>query len=114
MEAYATVPPDDPFTVSKAMFAAVAAELAGPAAAGLTASGLGEFLDERGREVMRQLLQDHFDLRKIREEQQAREHPGPAQGPDGITRTRLEAGHGSPSPCRTAWPAAGRQYALGA
>jgi hypothetical protein len=76
------------------MFAAVAAELAGPAAAGLTASGLEEFLDERGREVMRQLLQDHFDLRRIREEQQAREHPGPAQGPDGITRTRLETGHG--------------------
>ena len=76
------------------MFAAVAAELAGPAAAGLTASGLEELLDERGREVMRQLLQDHFDLRKIREEQQAREHPGPAQGPDGITRTRLETGHG--------------------
>jgi len=76
------------------MFAALAAELAGPAAAGLTASGLEELLDERGREVMRQLLQDHFDLRKIREEQQAREHPGPAQGPDGITRTRLETGHG--------------------
>ena len=76
------------------MFAALAAELAGPAAAGLTACGLEELLDERGREVMRQLLQDHFDLRKIREEQQAREHPGPAQGPGGITRTRLEAGHG--------------------
>jgi len=94
VEAYATVPPDDPFAVSRAMFAALAAELAGPAAAGLTASGLEELLDERGREVMRQLLQDHFDLRKIREEQQAREHPGPAQGPDGITRTRLETGHG--------------------
>jgi hypothetical protein len=80
VEAYATVPPDDPFTVSRAMFAALAAELAGPAAAGLTASGLEELLeellDERDREVMRQLLQDHFDLRKIREEQQAREHPG--------------------------------------
>jgi hypothetical protein len=94
VEAYATVPPDDPFAVSRAMFAALAAELSGPVAAGLTASGLEELLDERGREVMRQLLQDHFDLRKIREEQQAREHPGPARGPDGITRTRLEAGHG--------------------
>jgi len=35
MAAYATVPPDDPFAVSKAMFDALAAELAGPAAAGL-------------------------------------------------------------------------------
>jgi hypothetical protein len=94
MEAYATVPPDDPFAVSKAMFAALAGELAGPAAAVLTASGLEELLDERGRDVLRQLLQDHFDLRKIREEQQAREHPGPVEGADGITRARLETGHG--------------------
>jgi hypothetical protein len=94
MAAYATVSSGDPFAVSKAMFAALADELAGSAAAGLTASGLEELLDERGREVMRQLLQDHFDLRKIREEQQAREHPGPVEGPDGSTRTRLETGHG--------------------
>jgi hypothetical protein len=60
----------------------------------LTASGLEEFLDERGREVLNQLQQDHYDLRKIREEQQAREHPAPVTGPDGVTRTRLETGHG--------------------
>jgi hypothetical protein len=94
MAAYATVPPDDSFAVSKAMFAALAAELAGPAAAGLTACELEDLLDERGREVIRQLLQDHFDLRAAREEQQAREHPGPVTGADGIARTRLEAGHG--------------------
>jgi hypothetical protein len=94
MAAYATVPPDDPFAVSKAMLAALADELAGPAAAVLTACGLEELLDERGRDVMRQLLQDHFDLRRMREEQQAREHPGPVEGADGITRPRLEAGHG--------------------
>ncbi len=94
MAAYATVPPDDPFAVSKAMFAALAAELAGPAAAGLTACELEDLLDERGREVIRQLLQDHFDLRAAREEQQAREHPGPVTGADGIARTRLETGHG--------------------
>ena len=94
MEAYATVPPDDPFAVSKGMLAALAGELAGPAAAVLTASELEELLDERGRDVMRQLLQDHFDLRKMREEQQAREYPGPVEGADGITRARLETGHG--------------------
>ena len=94
MAAYATVPPDDPFAVSKAMFAALAAELAGPAVAGLTACELEDLLDERGREVIRQLLQDHFDLRAAREEQQAREHPGPVTGADGIARTRLETGHG--------------------
>jgi hypothetical protein len=94
MAAYCAVPPDDPFAVSKGMFAALAAELAGPAAAALTASGLEELLDESGREVIRQLLQDHYDLRRMREEQQAREQRAPAAGPDGITRTRVETGHG--------------------
>jgi hypothetical protein len=94
MEAYATVSPDDPFAVSKGMLAALAGELAGPATAVLPACELEEFLDERGRDVMRQLLQDHFDLRKMREEQQAREYPGPVEGADGVTRPRLETGYG--------------------
>ena len=94
MAAYSAVPPDDPFAISKAMFTALAAELAGPAAAGLTAFELEELLDERGREVVRQLLQDHYDLREVREEQQAREQRAPATGPDGVARTRLETGHG--------------------
>ena len=76
------------------MLTALAAELSGPAAAGLTASELEDLLDERSREVIRQLLQDHYDLRAAREEQQAREQRAPATGPDGITRTRLETGHG--------------------
>ena len=94
MAAYSAAPPDDPFAVSRGMFDVLAAELAGPAAAGLTACELEELLDERGRGVVRQLLQDHLDLRAIREEQQARGHPGPAEGSDGIIRTRLETGHG--------------------
>ena len=93
MEAYCPVPPDDPFAVSRGLFAGLAAELARPAAAGLTACELEELLDERGREVLRQLLQDHFDLRAAREGQQARERHAPATGTDGITRSRLEAGH---------------------
>jgi hypothetical protein len=44
--------------------------------------------------VLRQLLQDHLDLRAAREEQAAREQRGPAVGVDGIPRTRLETGHG--------------------
>ena len=94
MEAYATVPSGDPFAASKALFAALAGELAGPAAAGLTASGLEELVEEKGLEVMRQLVQDHCDLRAMREERQARAHPGPVTGTDGIDRTRLETGHG--------------------
>lgn len=98
MEAYAAIPPGDrfpgdPFAASKGLLDALAGELAGPATAGLTASGLEDLLEERGREIMRQLLQDHLDLRALREEQQARGHPAPAAGTDGITRTRLETGH---------------------
>ncbi len=94
MAEYCAVPPDDPFAVSKGMFAALASELAGPAAAGLTACELEELLDERGREVLRQLLQDHFDLRAAREERQARQNHAPATETDGIPRTRLETSHG--------------------
>ena len=74
------------------MFDALACELAGPAAAVLTAFELEELLDDRTRKMTRQLLQDHCDLRAIREEQQARKDPVPAEGTDGITRTRLETG----------------------
>lgn len=94
MAAYAAVPPDDPFAVSKGLFDTLAGELAGAAASAVTASALEELLDERGREIMRQLLQDHYDLRAVREEQQARAHPAPVAGTDGVTRTRLETGHG--------------------
>jgi hypothetical protein len=94
MAEYSAVPPDDPFAASRDLFDVLAAELAGPAAAGLTACQLEELLDERGREVLRQLLQDHLDLRQATEERKARERRAPATGTDGITRTRLEAGHG--------------------
>jgi hypothetical protein len=76
------------------MFAALAGELAGPAVAGMTACGLEEFIDEESRKAVRRLLQDHYDLRALREEQQARKHPAPVTGTAGITRTRLETGHG--------------------
>jgi transcriptional regulatory protein LevR len=84
------------------MFAALAAELAGPAAAGLTACGLEELLDERGREVMRQLLQDHFDLRKIREEQQAR--CGKVIGKRQIEESVVHAAAGIPAFCASRIP----------
>ena len=88
------MPSGDPFAVSEAMFAALAGELAGPAAAGLTAFELEELVGEESRKVILRLLQDHYDLRALREGQQAREHPGPVEGPGGITRARLETGHG--------------------
>jgi hypothetical protein len=94
VEGYPLPPAGDPFAASRALFATLTAEMAGPAAAGMTACELERLLDERGREVMRQLLQDHCDLRAAREEGQARAHRAPATGTDGISRTRLEARHG--------------------
>lgn len=89
------VPPlrPGPFAASADLFTALVAELQGPEAAGLTACELEELLAGRGREVLRQLLQDHLDLRAAREQQAAREHGTGAAGADGITRGRLETGH---------------------
>jgi hypothetical protein len=93
MEPYALVEGAGPFAASAGLFTALVQELEGPGAAGLTACELEDRLAERGRQVQRQLLQDHLDLRAAREEQAARrDHPA-ATGRDGITRTRMEAGH---------------------
>ena len=93
MEPYAQMPDADPFAASVNLFTTLVAELEGPVAAGLTACELEDLLAERGREVQRQLLQDHLDLRAAREEQAARERRVPVAGADGITRNRVETGH---------------------
>ena len=71
MEPYAHIPDAGPFAASADLFTTLIAELEGPAVAGLTACELEDLLAERGREVQRQLLQDHLDLRAAREEQAA-------------------------------------------
>ena len=114
--AHGTVCPDPgagPFVASADLFTALVAELEGPGTAGLTACELEDLLAERGREVQRQRLQDHLDLRAAREEQAVREHPASATGADGITRRRGDrprqaAGHavrhGAGHPVRLAPP----------
>jgi hypothetical protein len=73
---------------------ALVAELQAPGAAGLTAYELEQFVAGRGREVLRQMVQDHLELRAAREEETVREHGRAVAGPDGITRSRVETGHG--------------------
>src|SRR5205807_284373 len=78
------------------------------------------FVADRGREVQRQMVQDHLDLRAAREQETAREHESAVAGPDGIPRTRLETGHrrllatlfGTVQVTRCAWrrPGAGNLY----
>jgi hypothetical protein len=79
------------FACSREVFAQAEEWLEGPEAAGLEHAVLEEELAVRGREIQRRLLQDHLDLRAARE--QRREQ---VTGPDGIGRTRAEAGHTRP------------------
>ena len=94
MEPYAPIGGADPFAASMKLVTALVAELQAPGAAGLTAYELEQFVADRGREVQRQMVQDHLDLRAAREQETAREHESAVAGPDGIPRTRLETGHG--------------------
>ena len=83
--------PEASFACSREAFAQVEEWLSGAEAAGLEHAALEEELEARGREIQRRLLQDHLDLRGARE--QRREQ---VTGPDGICRTRAEAGHTRP------------------
>jgi hypothetical protein len=87
----------DPFAASGAVFEQLAAELAAPATAGLAHHELEELLDDRGRELLRQLLQDHLDLRAAREERAVTGDDaagrGAVAGADGVARRRVEPGH---------------------
>jgi hypothetical protein len=120
MEPHAPIPGGDPFAASIKLVTALVADLQARDAAGLTAYGLEQFVAGRGREVLRQMVQDHLDLRAAREEHSAREHGSSAVGADGITRSRVETGHrrllstlfGTVRVTRCAWrrPGAGNLY----
>jgi hypothetical protein len=76
------------FDRSRECFEQIVAGLAGEDAGRATHAELEEQLSGQGRDLLRQLLQDHLDLRALREQP----HPQVA-GADGVTRTRLETGH---------------------
>jgi hypothetical protein len=79
------------FAQARACFEETEAWLAGREAAALTHAELEDHVQARGRELLRRLFQDHLDLRAARE--QRRTH---VAGPDGVPRTRTEAGHCRP------------------
>ena len=97
MKPYDTAGRADLFARSKNVFDAVVADLSGQRTATLTHAQLEELLEARGRELLRQLLQDHLDLRAAREEQAAallhQAGRDEAAGADGVVRRRIEAGH---------------------
>jgi hypothetical protein len=90
MEPYATAAAPDPFTGSRICFEHLVEDLSGGQAGGMTHDQLEELIEARGRELKRQLLQDHLDLRALREEQ-ALPAVGKARRVEG--RGRVEHGH---------------------
>src|SRR6266487_3229132 len=83
----------DPFAASHSVFDALALELGAEEAARLGHAELEDLLELRGRDLLRQLLQDHLDLRQVREERAVRARPAPVTGADGVTRRAVETGH---------------------
>jgi hypothetical protein len=79
------------FAASAGLFSEITGWLDGDEAAALTHSELEEQLGSRGRELTRTLLQDHLELRAVREQRR-----GQVTGADGVTRTRAGAGHTRP------------------
>jgi hypothetical protein len=76
------------FGAARGLFDALVEELGDPAADELTHAQLEERIATRGREVMRQMLQDHMDLRSIREPRRSQ-----VTGIDRVARRRIEPGH---------------------
>lgn len=81
----------DGFEASRTRFEQVCSMLGGPKASSLTHAELEQRLDADGRELLRQLYQDHLDLRAAREQRQT----GVADA-DGTPRRAVEAGHTRP------------------
>jgi hypothetical protein len=87
VEAYAMEPPAGAFSESRACFEAMVSWLDGEESAGLTHGELEQQLQADGRELLRQLFQDHLDLRAGREPTLA----GVVDA-DQVPRGRVEAG----------------------
>lgn len=81
---YPTRTPDDQFRSSRDQFETAIGFLYSPEAAQMSHSELEDRIDRDGRELMRQLLQDHLDLRAVREERLSE-----VQGSDGPMRNHV-------------------------
>lgn len=94
MEHYDNRGTPEAFARSVSAFDLLTATLSDQTAGAWTHAELEEHLRGAGRALMRQLLQDHLDLRAIREEEHLRARPDlRVTGPDGHTRPWRERGH---------------------
>ena len=90
METYDILAAADPFARSRICFEHLAEDLSGGRAGEMTHDQLEELIEVRGREVQWQLLQDHLDMRAIREEQAL---PAGGEARQVAGRGRVERGH---------------------
>jgi hypothetical protein len=88
MSAYAQDAAAEPFARSREMFASVVSELESAGTGRCTHGELEDLLTTRSRDLMRTMMQDHLDLRVVREQRQEE-----VTGADGVARTRVEQGH---------------------
>lgn len=110
MSVYVQTPQADGFAGSLRLVEGLVGWLDGAECAGLSHAELEDQLSVRGRELQRQLLQDHLDLRAVRE----RRVPE-VVGEDQVTRRHAEFGHerllatvfGQVSVCRIGYRAKG-------
>ncbi|GAB2558869.1 hypothetical protein GCM10027167_77140 [Nocardia heshunensis] len=91
MTRYGTGAIADPFDESRKLFETMVADLDGPVTAILPHHQLEDLVHGRGREVLRQLLQDHLDLRAMREETELARHR--REHGSVLGRNRLEHSH---------------------
>lgn len=80
--------PSSFFTSSHDRFSALVTTLSGEGAAQLDHGDVEALIEAEGREVLRQLMQDHLDLRAARQQ----ESIVPMRGADGIERTEVRRG----------------------
>lgn len=76
------------FSSSQDRFAALVTTLAGEDASRLDHGGLEQLIESEGREVLRLLMQDHLDLRAVRQKATMM----PVRGADGVERTEVRQG----------------------
>ena len=95
MEQYDALCGRDPYFASRDAFECLVSTLADTPARSMAHDELELLLEQQGRELLRQLMQDHLDMRAKSEEDAVRAEGGRpvVRGPEGQTRTWREKGH---------------------
>ncbi|MFJ8028715.1 ISKra4 family transposase [Streptomyces sp. NPDC096311] len=95
MEPYDALSEPDGYAASRDAFERLVSTLAGAPARSMAHDELELLLEQQGRELLRQLMQDHLDLRARTEEAAARISAGRpvVRGPEGRPRTWRESNH---------------------